>query len=72
MHGVPQTHRGFVADATLDHVLVPLPLHRDGALAHPAAHPHGGPFVGADSREGVGRRRLHHVSPGAGEGRLKV
>lgn len=32
-----QTYRGFVANATLHHVLVDLPLHGDQALTHPAA-----------------------------------
>ncbi|KAJ3585178.1 hypothetical protein NHX12_013899 [Muraenolepis orangiensis] len=68
-------------------MLVTLPLHRDGALAHPAAHPHRGAppsssAVGAaDPRRdppSVGADALEGVRGrrvhhgGAGEGRLKV
>lgn len=34
---VAGTYRGFIADATLDHMLVDLPLHGNEALTHPAA-----------------------------------
>lgn len=63
---------GFVADAALDHMLVSLSFHRDGALTDPAADPRTS-SVWADTREGVGGRRFHHICQGgAGEGRLKV
>lgn len=31
------SHRSLVADPTLDHMLVELPLHADEALTHPTA-----------------------------------
>ena len=50
-------HRSFVADGALHHVLVRLALHRDGALAHPAADDRSAAAVRAALRR-VGGRRL--------------
>lgn len=61
--------RGLVADATLDHVLVDLALHRDQALAHAAADDGCAAALWRGER-GVGRRVLpqeHRGLGGAGE-----
>lgn len=62
--------RGFVADAALHHMLVGLPLHRDGALTHPAADDWGAAAVRAAMRRVRWRRlaRRHR----AGERRQTV
>lgn len=44
------THRSFVADAALHHMLVRLALHRYGALTDPAADDRSAAAVGAALR----------------------
>lgn len=48
--------RGLIADAALHHVLVRLPLHRDGALTHPTADDRSAAAVRAALRRVRGRR----------------
>lgn len=65
------THRGFVADSTLHHVLVDLSLHRDQTLTHPAVDHWGAAALWGGERR-VGRRILpeeHGGLSGAGERR---
>lgn len=52
-----ETHRSFIADPTLHHMLVDLALHRDEALTHPAGDNGGTAALGGSERR-VGRRVL--------------
>lgn len=51
------TYRSFIANGTLDHVLVDLALHRDGVLTHPAADD-GGAATLRGGQRGIGWRVL--------------
>lgn len=52
-----ETHRSFIADSTLHHMLVDLAFHRDEALTHPTADNRGTAALWGSER-GVGWRIL--------------
>lgn len=51
------THRSFIANGTLDHMLVDLALHRNGVLTHPAGD-NGGAATLRRGQRGIGWRVL--------------